>query len=1272
MKAVKIIGSIAVIAGLAIVTGGAALGLGLALSTTAFGISAGSLILAGGLLSTAGSLLSARPRAPEVSASTADRLQVNVDLRTGRKIIFGSTAMATDLRDQEFSADQSYLHRFVVVASHRVAAIREIWFDDKLAWTLGSGVTSAFAGYLMVAPILEGSAANAINIGPRMGSTRRYTGCAYVYFRYKLTGNSKKAESPFASAVPTRVTIVGDGALTYDPRLDSTVPGGSGPMRANDQTTWAWSATGSRNLALQNLWYLLGWRIRNPVTGVWKLAVGKGLPANRINLESYITAANLCDEAVARSAGGTEPRYRGDGIASETDDTGTVLDQQKAAMNAVLDDVDGRIRITVLHNDLATPAGDLTADDVIGDYSWVQTPPLPESINVIRGGYIDPSNASLYQMVDYPEVRIDSPDGIDRPQTVNLALVQSPSQAQRLVKQRLQRAQYGGSFTAVFQASAWKYQKGDVVRFSFYPLGWNQKLFRIADMAIQVDGLVPMMLREEHPDIYAWDASDAAAVQGADPSAYDPALWPVIQGIADVDAQVTAIFSDSVITHGKEKRELVQQWAAIEAEFNALDDRYDALGTPGSIATARTNANNAYIALAAALAALNPPWDQLTSDTPVADPSGYAAKWIAARSAIEAFAAAIAGQPGAGAFSLVNVANTTVGTSSVRKVSGGNDTWNGRATTGESYRSASVSAVLCPDSFVALNIVTAGEALDYTSLEYSIHRSGNGNYVGVFRGTNGIASTNRTPVAGARATVTSDGATVRYSYNGEELWSHPVLTPGELVQGAFELIRLDSEITSITFSPAGLAGNSGAPGANAYIHTAFANSADGTVDFTTGAPAGRAFIGTYTDNAAADSTLPGSYEWTAYKGPPGFGLNPRGTAIVAGNTVIKATGANLWDSDCYSTEGWRGGCQLSFRAPVAGSNGMAGINTDPTTDGGYTSLDHAFQFADNGIVYIYESDVGYLTGISYDASTLFQIRYDNKSVIYLINGAIVRTVAKAADLIFYFDSSLCNVGTRITEITWGAAGAAGGDGVTPVLVTAQPEAVTIQTDAGGTPVAGTFPIPIGNAATKGGAGVAISSVTIVTASGVTASVSGSTVNITGYSGGTGGEVVYDVVASGQTVRKRVTVAVTASGSNGAVQQVLRVTTPQLTWTAYQQHGGTVALNASSSGKLQLNLTGSMRVDNGGNDLRFQSKLQYRVSAGTWTDVPGSEAISTRSELLLDPTRIISANVNGSGPYNLTGLTADGAYEVRALTRKYDGSATTTQIVNLSISALQVI
>lgn len=506
------------------------------------GISMATLATVAGAVSLGASLLAGRPKAPQVPNEGIDRLQSTVNPRTNRKFVLGQTAMATDIMDYEYSSNQDYCHQFIVVAAHKVAGIDELWLNEKLAWTATGGAQGEYVGYLDVTPVLEGSSGNAINIGPRMGSTRRYTGCAYLYIRYKLTGNSKKTESPFAQSIPTKMVIRGRGAYTYDPRLDSTVPGGSGSHRADDQTTWTWNASASRNPALQLLWFLLGWRING------KVSVGCGLDGSRIDLESFITAANLCDETVTLAAGGTEPRYRGDGIGSTGIGPIQLIDNLKAAMNADLDDVDGKLRVAVFHNDLADPVADFGDDDMVGDFTWNQTPDLSDMFNVVRGTYVDPSDKVLYQMVDYPEVRLASRDSIDRLDSFDLAFVQSPSQAQRLAKQRLQRQQYGGTFETTFNARGWLIEKNSIIRLSCSVLGWTNKLFRVAQMEHRIDGTCPVVLREENAAIYAWDASEAPAVEPADPSEYDYTLNPFYQGIEDAS---TPAWSDIVDDGGK-------------------------------------------------------------------------------------------------------------------------------------------------------------------------------------------------------------------------------------------------------------------------------------------------------------------------------------------------------------------------------------------------------------------------------------------------------------------------------------------------------------------------------------------------------------------------------------------------------------------------------------------------------------------------------------------------------------------------------------------------
>lgn len=481
------------------------------------------LVIAG--VSMASSLLQKRPKAPNSSGATNERLNASIDARTPRKGWFGSTAGNSDIRDQEYTDSQTYLHRFIVGAAHKTHAYRQIWFDDQLAWTSTGGVQGQYAGYLTVTPITEGSAGNAINISARMGSTRRFTGCSYVYLRYRLTGLTKKAESPFAQGIPTRITIVGDGALVYDPRLDSTVTGGSGSHRADDQSTWEWDADASRNPALLLLWFLLGWRINGLVS------IGCGIPPARIDMESFITAANLCDEPVSLAAGGTEPRYRADGVFSDGDDPTNTIDGLRAAMNADLDDAGGKFRLTVFHNDLADPGPLFTDDDMIEGFRWVQTPSLSDSFNIVAGAYIDTRDAALYQLVDAPQVELESRDGIDRFDNFPLDKVQSPSQWQRLAKQRLQRQQYGGEFTTVFNARGWLLRKNMVIPLSFSRLGWTNKLFRVAEMEHRVDGTCPVMLREENAAIYAWDEDEAPAVEPADPTTYNYTLNPLYQGI---------------------------------------------------------------------------------------------------------------------------------------------------------------------------------------------------------------------------------------------------------------------------------------------------------------------------------------------------------------------------------------------------------------------------------------------------------------------------------------------------------------------------------------------------------------------------------------------------------------------------------------------------------------------------------------------------------------------------------------------------------------------
>ena len=67
----------------------------------------------------------------------------------------------------------------------------------------------------------------------------------------------------------------------------------------------------------------------------------------------------------------------------------------------------------------------------------------------------------------------------------------------------------------------------------------------------------------------------------------------------------------------------------------------------------------------------------------------------------------------------------------------------------------------------------------------------------------------------------------------------------------------------------GINGTNGANGANGYVHIAWANSADGSQDFSTSVSANKKYIGVYSDNTQADSTSYASYSWSLIKGADG-------------------------------------------------------------------------------------------------------------------------------------------------------------------------------------------------------------------------------------------------------------------------------------------------------------------------------------------------------------------------------------------------------------------
>jgi hypothetical protein len=115
---------------------------------------------------------------------------------------------------------------------------------------------------------------------PDWGSSYKLSGKAAIGWSFLFDKSGKK----FANGLPT-LGAYGQWAKVYDPRLDSTFPGGSGSHRLGDETTYEWS----ENPALHFGTYAYG-RYQND-----KLVMGVGLPSEGIDWTTIAAWANTCD-----------------------------------------------------------------------------------------------------------------------------------------------------------------------------------------------------------------------------------------------------------------------------------------------------------------------------------------------------------------------------------------------------------------------------------------------------------------------------------------------------------------------------------------------------------------------------------------------------------------------------------------------------------------------------------------------------------------------------------------------------------------------------------------------------------------------------------------------------------------------------------------------------------------------------------------------------------------------------------------------------------------
>jgi hypothetical protein len=99
---------------------------------------------------------------------------------------------------------------------------------------------------------------------------------------------------------------------------------------------------------------------------------------------------------------------------------------------------------------------------------------------------------------------------------------------------------------------------------------------------------------------------------------------------------------------------------------------------------------------------------------------------------------------------------------------------------------------------------------------------------------------------------------------------------------------------------------------------------------------------------------------------------------------------------------------------------MVGLNSDPTYNASYTSIDYAWYATSNGKMQIYEGANGPWVTIDYTVDDYFLITYDGTTVRYYKNDELVRVKARAISGLLYLDSSFYTPNGSIQAVSFGS------------------------------------------------------------------------------------------------------------------------------------------------------------------------------------------------------------------------------------------------------------
>lgn len=287
----------------------------------------------------------------------------------------------------------------------------------------------------------------------------------------------------FANGIDA-IAAYGKWVKVYDPRKDSTQPGGSGSHRLGDETTYEWS----ENPALHAGTYAFG-RYQNG-----KRVFGIGMPADGIDWQVVAAWANTCDDN----------EWTIFGVIYEPGDRWTNLKDICYAGGA--EPVPGGV-LTFKYAAPKVPLDTITVDDLVTDdeMSVVTMQPYRDRLNTVIPKYRSPDHN--WEMIDAAPVvnsTFFTEDGEEKRDVWPFNFVKNVDQAAQLAAYRLFDSREISPITVVCKPRLRHYRPGECLHIEWDELGLDHDVVILSRNIDPVTMKVTFTLMTETPGKHAF------------------------------------------------------------------------------------------------------------------------------------------------------------------------------------------------------------------------------------------------------------------------------------------------------------------------------------------------------------------------------------------------------------------------------------------------------------------------------------------------------------------------------------------------------------------------------------------------------------------------------------------------------------------------------------------------------------------------------------------------------------------------------------------------